>query len=353
MAELTPAVAAVLRRLRAGWLMRKAKRRKQIFLCAALAGRSQVNLSINSDLTVSCSCHDVDGSGHLGDLGRQSLQEILSGPIAQRFRNELADGRLPTPLCARCCDLHSGPRDRLDRMARAFGLPSFIMVENTSACNLRCGGCPRRQIQRLRTRLSMSLDDVRHVAREIKETGIEAIGYLNYGEPFLSRTIRRELEILREANPGLFIGTSTNGMLIDCDEKRAAAMLLDRIQVSLDGVDQRSAARYQRGIDFQRALENLQALVAYRDARQPRRPTIIWKYLLFRWNDHPRQLEQAIALARQSGVDEILFEKTVSPVDGISWRWYLGRIKVPGERSEDGIRLPLREIEEPLCAASP
>ena len=54
------------------------------------------------------------------------------------------------------------------RLAEGRRLPTFVQVENTSACNLRCLSCPRERILRLRRRQSMSLDDVRRVAEEIK-----------------------------------------------------------------------------------------------------------------------------------------------------------------------------------------
>ena len=46
-------------------------------------------------------------------------------------------------------------------------------------------------------------DPLIRVAQEVKETGVRTVAYLNQGEPFLSPTIREELEILRESNPGL------------------------------------------------------------------------------------------------------------------------------------------------------
>jgi hypothetical protein len=352
MLHLTASASALLRRVGRQYLQARAKVRKESFYCAALAGRSEINLCINSDLTVSCNCHDVDGSGHIGDLSQQSLIAVLSGPTAERFREELAQGRLPTPLCCRCCDLRAVPRQKATALAEQHRLPKFIMVENTSACNLRCRSCPRQRMLRTRRRLSMSLADVQRVARELDRTGITAIGYLNQGEPFLSPRIRQELEIIRELNPALRISTSTNAMMIDSDEKREAALLMDKIQVSLDGIDQPMAARYQRGIDFEKAFGNMQSLVAYRDARGLRRPIIVWKYLLFRWNERRRYLRQAIEMGRSAGVDEVLFEKTVSPFHALPLRYYLGLLDGVGKRSAWGISVTLREHAAPECPAT-
>lgn len=228
------------------------------------------------------------------------------------------------------------------------------MMENTSACNLRCRSCPRPAIRRIRSQVSMSLADVEAVARKLKEAGIRRIAYLNYGEPFLSAQIRQELKIVRRINPGLQINTSTNGMFLDSDEKREAALLMDEMQVSLDGISQGMVNKYQCGMDFDRSYRNLKALVEYRDNRGKRRPLIVWKYLLFRWNDRRRYLQQAIEMARAAGVNRILFEPTLSPFYGVSLRYHLGLLAGIGRPCETGFEVVLRPepAEDSPVAAS-
>jgi hypothetical protein len=342
MDTLTTRMSAGLRVVLQEQMEAKARLQGKAFFCNALAGNSKINVCINSDLSVSCNCHDVDGSGHIGDLKRESLAEVFSGEAAGRFREQLAQGRLPTPMCARCCDLRIVPKDKARRLAHRHHLPGFLMVENTSACNLRCMSCPREKIRRIRSKACMSLEDVTKVATQLREAGIKQVAYLNLGEPFLSKNIRRELEIIREINPGIWINTSTNATLIDTDDKRDAALLIDKMEVSLDGCSQETAGRYQRGLDFETAYRNMQALVEYRDAKGSSRPQIVWKYLLFRWNDRKKYLSRAVEMARQAKVDAILFEKTVSPLHGISLRSYLGLHDDIGEGVEGGRLVALR-----------
>ena len=78
----------------------------QGFVCNALQGDSEYNLSINCDMTVSCNCQD-DGSGILGSLDDNSFEEIFFGPTANSFRASLAKGKLPILTCARCSELKS------------------------------------------------------------------------------------------------------------------------------------------------------------------------------------------------------------------------------------------------------
>jgi hypothetical protein len=345
MGQWVPRVSAALRSAHAKYREVRARLGGKRFFCRALAGHSTINLCVNSDLTVSCSCRDVDGSGHVGDLAKESLAEILSGPVARRFRRELARGRLPTPLCGRCCDLRAVNRRDAQRLAETRRAPTYLKVENTSACNLSCASCPRRQIRRLRRKTTLSLAEVEQIAVNMRDCGIRTLSYLNFGEPFLPPTVRRELEIIRRIHPEVFIEISTNAMPIDCDDKREAALLVDDIQVSLDGISQEMAQKYQRGIDFDRVLRNMTDLVAYRDARGLSRPRIVWKYLLFLWTERREHVLRAIEMARQANVDEILFEPTVSPFYGIPIRYYLGRLADIGEQSPCGRRVILRRAQ--------
>src|ERR1051325_10128993 len=98
-------VSDVVRRLLKFYLESSARLRGQRFYCSALAGESEYNLTINCDLTVSCNCQDYNGSGHIGDLNKNSFEEVFFGPVAKRFREDLAKGKLPIRSCARCGDL--------------------------------------------------------------------------------------------------------------------------------------------------------------------------------------------------------------------------------------------------------
>ncbi len=301
-----------------------ARLRGKRFSCRALSGRSGLNLCINSDLTVSCSSHDIDGTGKIGDLKQQSFHEVYTGPAADRFRRTLAAGRLPLAHCARCPDLQVAGRGAAEAAVESYASPRFVMLENTSRCNLRCLACPRDQIRGLRSAATVGLDDLERVVGELREAGIEHIGYLNLGEPFLPRTILQEVQTIRRVHPEVYLTTSTNGTPIKTDEKREAAMHFDRVEISVDGIDHKMLARYRRGARFDVIYRNMRELVRYRDALGRRVPELVWKYLLFRWTEHRSAVRRAIELAREAGVDAIAFEKTVSPFYGIPIRSYLG-----------------------------
>ncbi len=349
MENLAVKASLLPRKIGATVLTAKAQWCRQGFICNSLQGRAELGVCVNSDLTLSCGYRDLDGSGHVGDLHEQSFEAVFLGPAAQSFREQLALGRVPTPNCTRCKHLRAMSKPQAWQALAQVTMPKAVMLENTSICNLHCLSCRRHTVKQVRKRRRMSLDDVRKVAEDLARIGVREITFHHLGEPFSSDRVLEELTILRDRNPNLSLVVSTNGMLVDTDQKREAALLFDRIYFSLDGVDQNTAARYQRGLKFDRVLQNLKDLVAYRGERSS--PRIYWKYLLFHWNERRQYQLRAIELARQVGVDELRFETTVSPFYGLPWRSHLGFNRDLGVDSGGARHVILRE--EPPSALEP
>jgi len=333
-------VSRVIRWIMSRWFEFRAWTTGRKYYCPALSGESEYSITINSDLTVSCNCQDYDGTGHLGDLRKNSFEEVFFGPVAEKFRAELARGKIPIPTCARC-QLRRLPSRQA--VAPAPELPRRgILLENTVICNVDCIGCGREGAANIRTKKTMPLEELSQMADLTARLKMERIFYLNLGEPFLSPTIGRELPLLREKNPDAYIRVSTNGILLNTDAKREAALQLSDIMFSVHGISDAMCEKYMLRGSFEKAYDAMKKMAAYRDARGLRQPLLEWKYLLFNWNDHPRTIERAIALAREAGVDIISFWPTHNPFYGMSWRYHFGRFNQVGAKSWKGRELVLR-----------
>jgi uncharacterized Fe-S cluster-containing radical SAM superfamily protein len=297
---------------------------RRAFYCNALAGESEYNICINCDMTVSCNCRDFDGQGQIGDLRSQSLDEIFASARVNAFRQKLADGKLPLPACASCPELYTVPGRDAKMYVHNFKTPTRgLMAENTVVCCYNCVSCYRETVAVIRKRKSMDLDDIRRVASLLATHGIPQLSFFNLGDPFCAGNIHEQLKIIRSANPDIRITMSTNGLLLNTDEKRAAALLADHVYISLDGVDDKSVTRFQVGASFDRVYDNMKNLVRFRNEARVKRPLIEWKYVLFNWNDRKEQVQRAVELARAAGVDCISFWPTRMPPNGISWRYYV------------------------------
>ena len=188
----------------------------------------------------------------------------------------------------------------------------------------------------------MPLEELSQMADLAARLGMERIFYLNLGEPFLSPTICQELPLLREKNPDAYIRISTNGILLNTDAKREAALNLSDIQFSVHGISDAMCEKYMMRGSFAKAFDAMKQMAAYRDARGKQMPILEWKYLLFSWNDSPKTIQRAIELAKEINVDLISFWPTHNPFYGISWRWHLGRFNRIGRESWKGREVILR-----------
>ena len=336
----------------------KQLRPRRAYYCNALSGDSDYNICINSDLTVSCNCQDYDATGHIGDLSQSSFEEIFAGETAQGFRDQLAVGNFPISQCSSCFDLKTATRKKAKEKSKHWKLPhKGIMVENTVVCNFACIACDRgivatrqRENGRSGGRL-MSLDDVQLVAKLVQEHAIEKVYYFNQGEPFLSRDILKEMQIIRKFNPDTKIIVSTNGTFIEGEQKLKAAMLFDVIYLSIDGSSQETVEIYQVGGTFKRSLENMRQIVNYREEHQLSKPSIEWKYVVFEWNDSEDEINRAISLARDAKIDKICFVKGGMPDQkGESKRFMVSPFfKNLGYAAWQGRELDLRASTDNTC----
>jgi MoaA/NifB/PqqE/SkfB family radical SAM enzyme len=336
-------VSDVIRRAMTTWLETRAKVSGRGYYCNALCGESEYNITINSDRTISCNCQDYEGLGHLGDLRKNSFEEIFFGPTAQKFRDELARGKIPIDTCSRCGDLKRLPAENTP--APKVRLPyRGMLLENTVRCNVDCIGCAREGAAAIRVdkQLQMPLNELSDMADLTGKLGLQQIFYLNLGEPFLSPNVCQELPILRAKNPKARIIISTNGVLLNTDAKREAALNVSQIMFSLHGIHDAMLKKYMNRAKFDEAYKAMRDLVAYRNARGLKEPVIEWKYLIFNWNDHPSHIAKAIEMAKDSKVDILSFWPTHNPFYGMSWRWHLGLMNYLGEKCWKGREIDFR-----------
>jgi hypothetical protein len=354
-------VSDVLRKALKYQIEWSARLKGQRFYCRSLAGESEYNLTINCDLSVSCSCQDYDGSGHIGDLGQDSFEAVFFGRAAQRLRQELAQGRLPLKACTRCGDRMRTPKSTVQPGPPMFAGPKprlpyrGMLLENTVRCNLDCIGCDRASAARTRTVAQMDLDKLSRMADLVKDLGLQQLFYLNLGEPFLSPNIGEELPLLRQKNPNCRIVISTNGMTLNTNAKRQAALYASHILFSVAGINEGMLRKYERYGSFEKAYANMKALVDYRNARGLAQPVLEWKYLLFNLNDRRAAILRAVQLARAAGLDMISFWPTNNPFYGWSYRYRLGCLKDIGVACWKGREVDLRHggVAPPQSEAGP
>src|SRR5271154_1742432 len=253
-------VSDFIRRTMSRWFALRARVTGRKYYCNALAGEADYDITINSDLTVSCNCQDYDGSGHIGDLRKNSFEEIYFGPVAQKFRDDLAKGKIPITTCTRCGDFKRLKRG--EQPPKPHLPHRGMLLENTVICNVDCVGCAREGAANIRVGKTMPLAELSQMADLMARLKMERIFYLNLGEPFLSPTICQELPLLRAKNPDAHILVSTNGILLNTDAKREAALNLSQILFSVHGINDEMCEKYMMRSSFEKAYAAMRDMVA-------------------------------------------------------------------------------------------
>lgn len=306
------------------------------FSCKSLEGRSNYSICINADKTVSCNCYDTRGRGRIGSIENESILSVLNGPKARQMRFKLASGRLAIPDCAKCMELETSSRAEAETsINNTLSSIKGIMVESMGACNLDCIGCTRPE--RPMVRMRMTLADLDSIGQQLRNLGVSDLYYFSLGEPFLSRNIESEISLLRKYLPESRFVTSTNGVFMAGESKLKAARMFDKVVISLFGTDNKTANKYQKGTNFTSVFSNMKELSTYRDISD--RPIeIVWKYIVFNWNDSKMEINKAVEMAQSAGVDKIDFVFTSRPLWGISWRFLFSRYFTRLAPSKNGVR---------------
>jgi hypothetical protein len=82
---------------------------------------------------------------------------------------------------------------------------------------------------------------------------------------------------------------------------------IDELIVSVDGATQATYEAYRRGGRLDEILEGMRLLRVERDEAGLNRPAIVWRYILFSWNDSDAEMALAERMAGEIGVDRFCF----------------------------------------------
>jgi cyclic pyranopterin phosphate synthase len=154
------------------------------------------------------------------------------------------------------------PSDQFNRPLRD------LRISVTDRCNFRCTYCMPKEVfgagyPFLRDPQLMTLDELTRIARAFRALGVEKIR-LTGGEPLLRTDVPELIRALKQEVRVPEVALTTNGWLLEklAPELRAAG--LDRLNVSVDSLDDAtagklnglgfSAARVLRGIDAAAAV---------------------------------------------------------------------------------------------------
>lgn len=188
--------------------------------------------------------------------------------------------------------------------ATISGMPFALSVEPTTSCNLRCPECPSGLRKFSRPTGMLSTETFSGIMEELEPYLIYLILYFQ-GEPYLNPNL---FDFIREAHERrVYSAISTNAHYLNEENcEKTIKSGLSRLIISIDGTDQETYQQYRIGGNLQKVLDGTHRLVEMRKKMKAKGPHIQFQFLVVRPNEH--QIEEAKALGKEIGVDELLFK---------------------------------------------
>ncbi|MCD4745131.1 MAG: radical SAM protein, partial [Bacteroidales bacterium] len=182
-----------------------------------------------------------------------------------------------------------------------WGMPYSISFEPTTSCNLRCPECPSGLNQFTRPTGNLTFELFQNTTDQLSQYLFYMILYFQ-GEPFLNPDF---FKIVKYAvKKKIYTATSTNAhFLNDENAKLTIESGLNRLIISLDGIDQETYSAYRIGGNYEKVIKGIKNIVKWKKQLKSATPYIIIQFLVFRLNEH--QIDDIKKLGENLGVDEV------------------------------------------------
>jgi radical SAM protein with 4Fe4S-binding SPASM domain len=181
------------------------------------------------------------------------------------------------------------------------GYPLTLSIELTNHCNLRCPECRSGSGLLRREKGYMDMTTFDRILSDCSSFLFSMILYFQ-GEPFLHRELFEMIKKARQKR--LHTMTSTNGQFLDPDTtKKVVESGLDRIIISMDGLDQAVYEKYRIGGNLERVKDGIRELIGWKKTLRFNTPEIIIQFLVFSHNQH--QIEEIRKWSQRVGADGV------------------------------------------------
>lgn len=182
--------------------------------------------------------------------------------------------------------------------------PLKLSIDVTNGCQLSCPICPTGLRLLDRPISSLSLDLFKDLLDEIGDF-LFFIDFYNWGEPLINKKIDEYIKI---ANQRKIWTTISSNLSLPLSDQRIQGVIesgLSELIISVDGASPETYTTYRQGGNFELVIQNMQRFVRMKKLLGRKNPFIIWRFLVFRFNEN--EIQKASDLAAQYDVDAIVF----------------------------------------------
>ena len=296
--------------------------------------------AIKADGRVTCSSyHRGRDELFFGNINNQSFSEIWFGYRFQKLRSTIREPSTIFPFHCYTCP-YKIESNKITDLIPIPNFPKVLWVESTDACNLNCPACLQPKD---RKGAKLPLESFKKVIDEIGKHLSTLLFYID-GENYLHPDAMKMTQYAKQVNPKLQIITSTNGLLFSGTDRQIEFVRsgVDSVIFSIDGAYQESYSRYRRGGNFNTALNNMRGVIEQKQ-NLGINLNVVWRYILFKWNDSDEEMDHARSLASEIGVDSLIW--LVTTTANHSERF------LPGSINNYKTMLPIEHFEATETAA--
>lgn len=180
--------------------------------------------------------------------------------------------------------------------------PALIMLDASSACQLKCPSCPTGQGMTLKTLGAkfLKFTDFKYLIDA--NPWIKAIELANWGEIFLNPEIIAILEygfkknVALSANCGVNLNTVSNDIL-----EALVKYQLQSMTVALDGASNETYKIYRVGGNFEKVIAHIRIINEFKQHYKTDLPKMVWQFVAFGHNEH--EIEKARNMAAELKMD--------------------------------------------------
>ena len=205
------------------------------------------------------------------------------------------------------------------RVGTVWGMPYRYNIDPTNIYNLRCPACPTGLGTIGRERGKIDFDKYTEIVEQVAKYAY-VLELYNWGEPFLHPRIFDMIRYAHQSRVSVRLSSNLNHFDREMARETVSSGL-DRLIVSVDGSTQEAYAKYRRGGNLARVLDNVRLLVAEKRHQHSFHPFILMRMLVNRHNEH--QIDKVRQIAEELDVDGFstggFFVDTTDPSQVDEW----------------------------------
>jgi len=184
--------------------------------------------------------------------------------------------------------------------------PSYIEIEITTKCNLKCIMCEHTYWSE--PNRDMSFEDFKKIVDQFPR--LKWIGLTGIGESFLNKDFLKMLRYVK--SKGIYIELYDPFYFID--EKIARELIglgVDKLIASIDGATKETYEKIRVGSDFERVINNVRTLIKLKQEMNSHFPEVEFHYIVSKANFHemPNYIELVASLTAGNTDNKVFFTR--------------------------------------------